>query len=754
MTDFESPIDKTTETVYIIGKISERLIRELSKTREQIDICIKITNNPSTSFIIELLVNTIKEIKKNGKIKSRCIIDNTKENFNYFKKLISLVDETRYSDIIETSFFINETTYASIYGVQRTKPQQQLSPQLIVNNVKPFVKQQKHLFDLLWDRSTPECQTIDIIGKEKSENGKGFVPQPTTKNQIITVTKVLENQQDIFKAAVDFYQNSNQLKFCSPIEAIKIINNNFFKHHQEILERYRQGKHKGIRWITSLNNKKDVELVKPYIERGIDVRHIKDLLTNSFSLSDKSFLLTIGKIGEKGTREHSILISNDKSYLSHYDDLFENLWKKGIDMHTRLKDIEEGHSIEVDIISNPKESVKLFSETINFAKKEILLILSSINSIDRIENNNDFDILQRLTFKGIKIKVIIPSNTKLQYKIEELKAKYHNIEFSGFNVAYESFIGITIVDREKVLINEVKDDSKKDYPSSIGLTIFIEGKSAALSYASIFDNLIRQTDLYDEIKKAYEKVENHDRMQKEFIEIASHELRTPIYPMLGFIEILRNKMTDKEQLEFLDIIYKNTKRLKKLSEDILEVSKVENKLFNLKKEHFNIKELILNLITNYKKQAEIKNIESEFEGYIDNDFVIYVDKEKISQVISNLINNSIKFIPDVIRGKISITVEKRTKDKYDNNGNVVLGINNSMTVITIKDNGGGIDSDILPTLFKKFASKSFHGTGLGLYICKNIIEAHGGKIWARNNEDGKGATFEFSLPLYSKRNYW
>ncbi|MGN6823223.1 MAG: sensor histidine kinase [Candidatus Nitrosocosmicus sp.] len=146
----------------------------------------------------------------------------------------------------------------------------------------------------------------------------------------------------------------------------------------------------------------------------------------------------------------------------------------------------------------------------------------------------------------------------------------------------------------------------------------------------------------------------------------------------------------------------------------------------------------------------MKNIEFEFEHHTINDFVIYADKEKIIQVITNLINNSIKFIPNGKRGKISITVEKRAKYKDDNNGHDVNDISNPITVITIKDNGSGIDANILPILFKKFASKSFHGTGLGLYICKKIVEAHGGVIRADNNRDKKGATFMFSLPFDKK----
>jgi two-component system sensor histidine kinase VicK len=312
----------------------------------------------------------------------------------------------------------------------------------------------------------------------------------------------------------------------------------------------------------------------------------------------------------------------------------------------------------------------------------------------------------------------------------------------------ESFIGIAVFDREKVLLLEIKDDSKKDHISSIGLTVFIDSKSVASSYASIFDSLWKQNELYNEIRNAYEKIQIHDKMQRDFISVAAHELRTPIHPILGFTEHLRNKITDKEQLGFLDIIYRNTKRLKKLSEDILEVSKVENNLLNLNKKDFKIKELISQIISDYKKEAETKNIEFELIDYGNNDFLIFADKEKICQVISNLISNSIKFIMFEKGGKITILLEKRVNDKenIDNYDNTY--INNYKFIITIKDNGVGIDKDILPLLFTKFASKSFHGTGLGLYICRNIVEAHGGKIWAKNNEDEKkGATFGFSLPV-------
>jgi len=131
-----------------------------------------------------------------------------------------------------------------------------------------------------------------------------------------------------------------------------------------------------------------------------------------------------------------------------------------------------------------------------------------------------------------------------------------------------------------------------------------------------------------------------------------------------------------------------------------------------------------------------------------NSVNVVADKNRLSQVISNLINNSIKFISSENgNGLISITVEKaKIKSNEGNNSDWVI----DEVIISIKDNGKGIDSEIFPRLFTKFASRSFQGTGLGLYICKNIVEAHGGSIWAKNNEFGKGATFSFRLPFDRK----
>jgi len=254
-----------------------------------------------------------------------------------------------------------------------------------------------------------------------------------------------------------------------------------------------------------------------------------------------------------------------------------------------------------------------------------------------------------------------------------------------------------------------------------------------------------------------EQLQIQDRMQKEFIEIAAHELRTPIQPIIGFSRIVKDKINDNEQKDLLDIIIKNTNRLKRLTEDILDVTKIESHKLHLNKEPICIWELLHSVIKEFRHTLENNNknikFNLEFRNIDLNSVNIVADKNRIFQVISNLINNSIKFISQENRkenenGLISIDVEGTiiNSNKSNNSSdNIIDGV-----IISIKDNGKGIDSEIFPRLFTKFSSKSFQGTGLGLYICKNIIEAHGGNIWAKNNEDGKGATFSFSIPLNNK----
>ena len=232
------------------------------------------------------------------------------------------------------------------------------------------------------------------------------------------------------------------------------------------------------------------------------------------------------------------------------------------------------------------------------------------------------------------------------------------------------------------------------------------------------------------LESANEQLKLHDKMQKEFINVAAHELRTPIQPILTLSEVLKSKIKDKEQLIMIDAISRNAKRLQRLTEDILDVTRIESQTLKLKKEQFNLNDVIVNTINDItiNKHSNNKN-DVKILYQPKGDIFVEADKGRISQVIFNILNNAMKFTNSE-EGSIFIISEKK----------------DSQTIVSITDGGTGIDPEILPRLFSKFTSRSFSGTGLGLFISKSIIEAHGGKIWAKNNADGKGATITFTLP--------
>ena len=231
-------------------------------------------------------------------------------------------------------------------------------------------------------------------------------------------------------------------------------------------------------------------------------------------------------------------------------------------------------------------------------------------------------------------------------------------------------------------------------------------------------------------------------MQKDFINIAAHELRTPIQPILGLTENLISHAKDIEQAKLLEVVSRNAKRLKRLTEDILDITKIESQSLNLKKERFNLNDIIVNSIddmmtmTNKQSSNKIEKNLIKLQYHQPQDIFMGADKGRISQVIHNLLDNAIKFTNV---GTISINAQIKKGNKNDDD---------EQLLVSVKDTGSGIDPEIMPRLFAKFATKSDIGLGLGLYISKSIVEAHGGRISAENNKDGeKGSTFYFSLPL-------
>ena len=315
---------------------------------------------------------------------------------------------------------------------------------------------------------------------------------------------------------------------------------------------------------------------------------------------------------------------------------------------------------------------------------------------------------------------------------------YKNQLYKKRDVFYKGLLGSLVIDIFGQIIMSYSTTSfdtahnvahvLKDaayFVNIIGLALSSIQYNAELKEAN--RNLIEREEM---IRYQYDKLKESDKMKDEFVNIAAHELRTPIQPILGLSEIIRPKVNAEER-GYVDVIIRNAKRLQRLTEEILDVTKIESQSLKLKKDKFNLNDVIVNCINDLTMNREFNNNVKEKKQkirYEPNDILLNADRGRVSQVISNLLSNAAKFTPV---GTISIVSHlSRNPD-----------LKNNEAIISVNDNGQGIDPDILPKLFSKFATKSFSGTGLGLFISKSIVEAHEGRIWAQNNADGQGADF-------------
>ena len=314
------------------------------------------------------------------------------------------------------------------------------------------------------------------------------------------------------------------------------------------------------------------------------------------------------------------------------------------------------------------------------------------------------------------------------------------ISYEPVNIANKYFMTLYVISPHKlasdvgVLINQQK------YFSTI--LIFVIASVALGTSLLVFTWNKRLKIIVDkktaELKEANDQLKIHDKMQNEFINIASHEIKTPTQSILSYSELLQRHPEKNKQIT--EAIVRNAKRLQRLTNDILDVTKIESQSLKLTKEKFNLTDVIFSIVEDFNNtiRAEGRNIKIFYES--KEPIILESDKGRISQVISNILSNAIKF-SNKYDGKIFIFTEIQDFQ------NVTF---TKQVLVSIKDEGVGIDNTIIPRLFSKFVTKSENGIGLGLYISKNIIEAHGGKIWAENNINGKGATFNFTIPFLPK----
>jgi len=547
------------------------------------------------------------------------------------------------------------------------------------------------------------------------------------KAKIVHGTQVINVLLDIFSSATNGISICGNPKFPSQLLSLDITKKAIAAKNNRTNQRYliEVGKDN----IQSCRN-----LMEIVAQNDSNFRHSGDVEAN-FVVSEKEYL---GSITLKEPHQQAIY-SNMKDMVEQQHRIFDSLWNRAIPIQDRISEVEEGREHEFyEVINDYKKAQEKYIDLARSVDREALLLFANSKAMMRAYRLGVLDyLIEASSKKGALIRIVCPLAEENSEIVKKMSEKAPDIRILNYDNA-SSHSGLLVVDRAKLMRFELKEPKAEEFSEAIEFVVFSNSKASIESSKSFFELLWNER-IQQEKLKEYEKLKEADKMKTEFINVAAHELRTPIQPIIGLGEVLRsrNTLNPQEYNEYLDVIIRNAKRLQQLADDILDVTKIESQSLKLKNERFDLQELVAAIVNEYSQLIikSNKNVKLEYrlkqEQKNTSSFFVYADRVRISQVLSNLLINAIKFTNE---GDIIVTGEI-----HDGNKNSI--------VVRVKDNGAGIDSEILPQLFAKFASKSFQGTGLGLFISKSIIEAHGGKMWAENNSDGKGATFYFSLPL-------
>jgi nitrogen-specific signal transduction histidine kinase len=428
---------------------------------------------------------------------------------------------------------------------------------------------------------------------------------------------------------------------------------------------------------------------------------------------------------------------NIKNFIGNTQFVFDTFWDKAIPTPDEIQEIKDDKFSKpsLKVIKDPEEAIRTAINLVQSAEDEVLLLFSSANGFNRrMVLGDGFLTLQRLQDKtkgNIKLRILTPFDKKIVDAVSKLMAKGVDIKY--LPEALYLTVTFLIVDRKFSMTAELVNDYTEIPAESLGLSTFSNSKSTVLYYISMFENLWKQSDLYEKTENLYQQLKNTNETQIQFIKETAHEIRNPIQTILGLAEVmLSNKNLDAGNIEDLvRIIIKNGKKIKFLTDNILEAARIDSQLLILNKEEFDLVEMVKDLLKDLKNQILDKKISLILKCNEDS-ILLVADKLRLNQVFLNLINNAINIVKE---GEIIVSLERQD--------------NNNTLLIRIIDNGPGISSNIKDKLFMKFVTGSKSGTGLGLYICKNIIEKHDGKIWADNNKN-KGANFNFTIPITSQ----
>src|SRR5215467_13425045 len=424
-----------------------------------------------------------------------------------------------------------------------------------------------------------------------------------TDDDLIHTTRILKGRKEALADAYSRRLKAKHTLYC--ITGEELVKS--YKPFVPLLQTSIQ-QHGGSSKIITNIEKGSIQAVNQLIEAGAEIRHLDKHMLPRCVVYDNSIAyfsmveepLITGKAIEnvEEAEGRDLWISSvEAAVIESARERFLSDWEKAIPSVDRINELEKGKPIEITrVIRDINEAVEIYKSLIDTANTQILYLLPSARALIHIKSAAILhSLIDSATVRGVKVSVLCPIDSENLHIIEQIR-KIKNIELRSYEPTTSTLL---ITDREHVFTGELRKNTTYNILEALGLTTYSNSKPTVQSYITLFESLWKQKQLYDELEESHNQLELanqdvklHSKMQNEFINVAAHELRTPLQPILGLSDSLRHKTTDPEQHELANVIFRNATRLQRLAENILDVTKIEGGTLKLNKERFNIIDFI------------------------------------------------------------------------------------------------------------------------------------------------------------------
>ena len=564
--------------------MGKKMREALAWVVDKFDACLdqrEILLHLSNSEVRKRLLNL--KAERNARV--RILTEITNENLAEIKKIVPSA-EIRHLDNIRSNFVVADGKQYLGYAFPSV-----VGPYGISTNTIAIVEAHQFLFEFLWNAAMPAEVRMGQL----------------ERNLPVEKTEILYGQENIIRHFLNDLSNVHErFDSCTDFTGPSLFVNS------PIWPDYTGLSRRGIRlrFITEITKEK-LEYCEKLL-KVCELRHLEKVKGNFGIIDGRSY--GAGSSAGEGQAPTQLIRSNIKAFVEQQQYFFETLWGKALPAERRIDQIQRGTEEEfIETIKDPYEVQKLTYDLIKNSRSEIMVVCATSNAFLRQVRAGSFKLLEGAASDyGVNIRILSPSNKKIlrfAKRYETSTFQYQNqIKVRHLKENLQTRISLLLVDKKYSLTVELNDDTRNRTIDAIGISTYSNSKSTVLSYSSIFETLWRQSELYDRLEELNEELRLRDIAQREFINTAAHELRTPIQPILGLSEVVLKSNKDQDLNEYLVIIARNAERLHRLTNNILDVTKIEGKILRLDKELVNLDMLISSLVTEYQTALERKRI--------------------------------------------------------------------------------------------------------------------------------------------------